>query len=51
MKNKDLLFSMLALGAGILLTVFAPYMLTRFGTVDFSQTGPIGDTIGELPLQ
>ena len=47
MKYNDLLAPSIILAMGLLLTVIAPYLFTA-GWVDFSQTGPIGDTIGGI---
>lgn len=48
MKNKDLRISFILLSVGLFITIASPYLLTRHGLIDFTQTGPIGDTIGGI---
>lgn len=49
MKNKSLSYAWIILVAGILLILFFPFLLTRkWGLIDFSNTGQIGDTIGGI---
>jgi hypothetical protein len=48
MKNKILITVIII---GIMLALLAPYLLTRnsyWGSLDFNNTGPIGDTIGGI---
>ena len=46
---KETRHAKIALGAGIILMLFLPWLLTReFGIISFLNTGPIGDTIGGI---